>query len=99
MLSNRLFCDRSMASKFCILQCLGMFPDKRLFDKSTSHKFVGPMVKGAILPVRKFLARSRVTNFFIRWKMFVGNGPERKFFLNERYDPLGHNGSEPVKLL
>ena len=50
MLPNRLFCDRSMASKFCILiQCLGMFPDKRLFDKSTNHKPIGPMVNEGIL--------------------------------------------------
>ena len=76
-----------------------MFPDKRLFNKSTTHKPVGPMVKQGTLPFRKFPARSRVTNFFIHWKMFTGNGPERRFFLNERYDTLGHTGSEPVKLL
>ena len=100
MLPNRLFRDRSMAAEFCILiQSLGMFPDKRLFDKSTNHKPIGPMFNEGILPFRKFPARSKATKFFIRWKMFTGNGPERRFSLNKRYDTPGHTGSEPVKLL
>lgn len=90
---NRLFFDRSKIINF-LKPCnfLGVVPDKQLLERSRKLKVSISLIEAGMLPLRKFLERSKFITLDILWPMFQGIGPEKRLFLKERCATFGHKG-------
>ena len=99
MLPDRLFLEKSRTLKLVKGFHQGIFPERRLFERDITCKFLNLTIEEGILPLRKFLERSKYSTVHIFSPMFFGIGPEKELFFKDKILTLEQSGSGPSKRL
>ena len=80
MMPDRLFLEKSRTLK--LVKGLDL-SERRLFERDITCKFLNLPIEEGILPVRKFLERSKYSTVHVFSPMFFGTGPEKELFLKD----------------